>query len=303
MAPSQLSYYRTAIRDIVIVTTFFAANLALRHYSKYHTFSIRHIANNTSTSPTTGEHGCFRKFTSLPFEIRMIIYEHAMRQGGHFSQPTYVDPSTNHASYISSTRSNCLPNVCFTNKVENRVATSVFIQHATFHMSKWADAATMASWLSNIQEHGNAFRSVRNIELSYIPSSWPMGFSKHFELLRQCPGLRQLTLAIPIEGLDFVVFNDAYVPILRRPLTYIELLDKFELDAMFECAPLRRVTFKISSRYISQSQLESPLPVYRELTKLVRLAETAFSNRHRETLKFLIGFSNEQDLVFSVREL
>jgi hypothetical protein len=231
-----------------------------------------------------------------------MIYEHAMRQGGHFSEPTYVDRSTRHASRISSRRSNCFPSVCFTSKVENLVATSVFIQNATSHLSKWADAAIMASWLEKIQKCARAVRSVRRIELSYIPSSWPIGFSRHFELLRRCPGLQELTITIPLKGLDFVVYNDAHVPISRRPLTCMELLTKFELGGILECAQLHCVTFKISSKYTSQSA--SRLPVYSEMANLVQLAKTAFFNRHRSALKFMIGFSNEQGTTLcDMREL
>jgi hypothetical protein len=301
MSSSQLSNLRTAFRDIAIVTTFFAANIALRHYSKKQTFSSRHVSNNSSISSNV-EPPRFKKFTSLPVEIREMIYEHAMRQGGHFAKPTYVDRSTGHASHISSRRSNCLPNVCFTSKVENLVATSVFIRNATFHLSQWADAAIMASWLKKRQKNGRAVRSVRRIELSYIPSSWPIGFSPHFELLRRCPGLRELTITIPLRTLDFIQCNDAHVPISRRLLTCMELLKKFELGGILECAQLHCVTFKISSKYTSQ--FASRLPVYSELKKLVQSDKITFFNRHRRAPKFMIGLSNEQGTTLGdVREL
>jgi hypothetical protein len=219
MTTSQLSNFRTAFTDIAIVTTFFAANITPRYYSKKQTLSSRHVANNSSTSSNVGPPR-FKKFTSLPVEIREMIYEHAMRQCGHFSEPTYVDRSTRHASRISPRRSNCLPSVCFTSKVENLVATSVFIRNATFHLFKWADATIVASWLKKSQNRGHAVRSTRRIELSYIPSSWPIGFSRHFELLRRCPGLQELTITIPLKGLDSVVYNDGHVPISRRPLAW-----------------------------------------------------------------------------------
>jgi hypothetical protein len=219
MTTSQLSNFRTAFRDIAIVAIFFAANIALRHYSKKQTLSSRHVANNSSTSSNV-EPPRFKKFTSLPAEIREMIYEHAIRQSGHFSEPTHVDRSTRHASRISPRRSNCLPSVCFTSKVENLVATSVSIRNATFHLFKWADSAIVASWLKERQNRGRAVRSARRIELSYIPSSWPIGFSKHFELLRQCPGLQELTITIPLKELDFVIYNDGHVPISRRPLAW-----------------------------------------------------------------------------------
>jgi hypothetical protein len=82
----------------------------------------------------------------------------------------------------------------------------------------------------------------------------------------------------------------------------MELLTKFKLGGILECAQLHCVTFKVSSKYTSQSA--SRLPVYSELANLVQLAKTAFFNRHRSALKIMIEFSNEQGTTLcDMREL
>jgi hypothetical protein len=333
MAASQLSSSLTACRNIVIASIFFAVTRALQEHSKGQTFSSKCFARKAQVSLThvkatqpkksrslpdeireniyaplleyykgqifsskyVPEKAPKSLFRSLPVEIRERIYEHAMRQGGHFSHLTHVDGLKWDTSHITQRRSGCLPNVCFTSKVERLIATSVFIRNTTFHLSTWADATILALWLEKEQEHGHRFRSVRSMELSYIPSGWPIGFNEHFDLLQRCSGLRELIVRIPLNSSNFVVYNDAHVPISTRSLTYIELLAKFQVGGMLESAQLRCIKFKISSNYTSRDAA-SRLPLY-ELTKLARLIETAFFNRHRRALKCEYAFSSEQGTV------
>jgi hypothetical protein len=291
MATTRMVSCRTTFKDIAIATICLAANIAIGQYNnKKPTPSID--APNVVTKPFINVKPQLKKFTSLPIEIRKIIYEHAMCFGGHFSHPTNVSRLTR--SHITRDHSKCLPAVCFTNKVERIVATSVFLRYVTFRLFQGTDAATMTSWLERL-DSGYGFTSVRNVELCYVLSNWPSGFKNHFELLRRCPGVRELTVIIPLETLNFNVFDDHHLPISARPLTYIELQTKFQIAGILECAHLRNVTFKIESDY--NFDFASRLPLYSELTKLIQLIKIGFANRHQKALNFAIMLSSEPGTV------
>jgi hypothetical protein len=292
MAVTQLFEFRTAIRDIAIVTIFFAANLAISHHVRGKTISGIGVTNRASQSVIKIMTRKFKLFTFLPVEIRELVYEHAMCIGGHLSHSPYEGRLT--SSSMIRGHSKYLPAMCFTSKVERQVAIAVFIHNTTFHIAQEEDAAIMTSWLRKL-DRSYGFRSVRKVQLNHVPSQWLTGFNAHFELLRQCPGLRELTIMIPLEPLSLYVYNDAHVLVLEHPLTSNELLDKFQIAGLLDCANLQSVTFKIGSEYTFE--FASRLPMYGKLKELIQTMKIDFANRHRRALRFAIALSSEQGRV------
>jgi hypothetical protein len=292
MAVTKLSNFRTAIRDIAIVTIFFAANLTISYYVRGKTTPGMCVTNRVSQSVVKIKPRKFKLFTSLPVEIRKLVYKHAMCLGGHCSYPPYLGQHTR--SSITQGHNNCLPAVCFTSKVEHQVATTVLIHNTRFHIAQEEDAATMTSWLRRLDK-SYGFRSIRKVQLSHVPSHWPTGFNAHFELLRQCPGLRELTIMILLESLSLYVYNDAHVLVLEHLLTSNELLDKFQIAGLLDCANLQSVTFKIGSEYTFEFAFH--LPLYGKLKELIQSMKIEFANRHRRALHFAIALSSEQGRV------
>jgi hypothetical protein len=92
MAVTQLSGFRTAIRDIAIVTIFFAANIAISHYVRCKTIPGIGVTSRVSQPNIMAKARKFKLFTSLPVEIRELIYEHAICPSSHLSHPTHVRP-------------------------------------------------------------------------------------------------------------------------------------------------------------------------------------------------------------------
>ncbi|KAF1915931.1 hypothetical protein BDU57DRAFT_573385 [Ampelomyces quisqualis] len=218
----------------------------------------------------------FKRFTSLPVELRELIYEYAMCRGGHFTVPAHA------ASRTARTRrvfNNHLPAVCFTSRTERLVATSVFIRKSSFRFSCAVDAIVMTSWLERMND-GHYFNSVRCMEINYMPSDRMSGFAIDFDFLQRCPGLRELTISIPLEELNLITYNNARLAISKRPMTQIELLTKFQLARILECANLCKVTFTISSKYTFgfASSLSS---FYHNLGVLMSLMKMWFMGRHR----------------------
>jgi hypothetical protein len=160
MAVTQLSGFRTAIRDIAIVTIFFAANIAISHYVRCKTIPGIGVTSRVSQPNIMAKARKFKLFTSLPVEIRELIYEHAICLSSHLSHPTHVGQLTR--SSITRRHSNCLPAVCFTSKVERQVAATVLIHNTRFHIAQEEDAATMALWLRRLDK-SYGFRSVRKV--------------------------------------------------------------------------------------------------------------------------------------------
>jgi hypothetical protein len=100
---------------------------------------------------------------------------------------------------------------------------------------------------------------------------------------------------IPLEPLSLYVYNDAHGPILERPLTSNELLDKFQIAGLLDCANLQSVTLKVGSEHTFE--FASHLPLYGKLKELIQLMKIEFANRHRRALQFAIALSSEQGRV------
>jgi hypothetical protein len=238
------------------------------------------------------EHRKFTRFTSLPVELRELIYEYSMRRDDHFAIPAQA------ASRAFRTRrmiGNHLPAVCFTNKTERLVATSVFIRNSSFSLECAVDAIAMTSWLERMN-NGLFFGSVRRMEINYTPSDRMSGFAIDFDFLRRCTCLRELTISIPLEELNLVTYNNAGVPISSRPRTQNELLTKFQLARILECADLRVVTLTISSKYtvFPAASLSS---LYNNLSVLMALVKRWFMGRHRRVLQVTFNLTDEEGKV------
>jgi hypothetical protein len=241
-------------------------------------------------------------FVRLPVEIREMIYEYAMRNDGVFDLPIHVTPRDKSAHLLGLNRR--VPAVCFTSKTEQTIATGVLIRHSTFRLSHEPHAGFLSYWLKHIDD-GSGFRSVRRVEIGYDPVLHSRNFARDFELLRRCPGLRDLDFVIPLEELNFVTYNAARRPMSKRPLAATELIAKFQFSGVLKCSSLRNITCSISSKY--GFEFASRLPLYLEITKVIESVIRSFKNRYGRAFEAAIDLSNDDgkvlDRLWEVRPL
>lgn len=251
-----------------------------------------------TTNPVRPAHArgphTFENFVRLPVEIREIIYEYAMRSDGVFDFPTHAVPCGK--LRVHQGLNEGVPAVCFTSSVENSVAMGVFIRSSTFRLFLEPDAGLMSAWLSLINDD-LGFRSIRRVEICYDVANHFSSFTRSFELLQRCPGLRDLAIVIPLEELNSITYNAARRPMSKRPLTATELLTKFQIGGILECSSLRNVKCSISSKYTFH--FASRLPLYIELTKVLEWVMRAFENRYGRTIESAIDISNNDGKVLS----
>lgn len=233
----------------------------------------------------------FHQFESLPVEIREMIYEHAIINDHRLVLPSCAAPRAiiRHQKGLRDG----IAAICFTSSVERSIAMGVFIRQTTFRLYREHDAFLMTSWIRQIH-NGNAFRSIRRMEIYYDPYHRFSSFAKDFEFLKLCPGLRHLTIIIPLEELNFVTYaDDGRTPIMQRPLTTHELMDRHQFAGILECVNLRQLKFVIPSKY--RFEFASTLPLYSEIAEVTGLIVKAYAIMHRRTLDVTIGLSRERN--------
>jgi hypothetical protein len=232
------------------------------------------------------------KFTHFPVEIREIIYGYSMKRGGHFVAPILLAPYSGLDNHPILER--CMPAVCFTSKTESAIARSVFIRKSLFFLLRDSDATFMSTWLQHVNGL-DGLRSIRRMEIGYMPATRTSGFIKDFNLLRRCPGLRDLTISIPLEELNLNTYNSSGMPTSKHLLTSTKLLSKFQLAGLLKCSNLQTVTFSIWTKY--KFALASWLPLYFELAKLMCWMKSVFENRHHRKLPMGLVLSDEKGKV------
>ena len=177
----------------------------------------------------------------LPVEIREMIYEFAMRQGGHLKRPLCATTATTSA-YRSFKKP--FPAVCFLSRVESSVAISVFIRSSDFYLFREGDAAILFQWLRKLR----ALHLVRQLHISYIPQHRHQGFAKDLKSLRQCDNLKEVRISIPLDALSLSINiwgrdGASFKQTLKRIrlLTLAELESRFQLNTVLKCKGLRKI--------------------------------------------------------------
>jgi hypothetical protein len=233
MASMTTINFKIALRDIAIASFCLALNVALGACTDSQ--RIGGVLPRTRAPATPRQ---FRRFTSLPVEIREMIYEHGIRSGGHFAAPTSVVSRAARTSYVLH---NQIPAACFTNTVERLVAASVFIRNFSFFLTRESDAARMAAWLEQFGDRPD-FCSVNSMQLNYVPSNRHQSLFYRIQLAQRCPGLRILTISIPLNEIS--VFSHV-------------TKTRLQFDSLLRCGQLRKVNSVISDRngfqYVAQS--------------------------------------------------
>lgn len=257
---------KTALRDLAIASFYLALNVALGACAGRQRIG--------GVLPRTRAHAIrrqFRRFTSFPVEVREMIYEHAMRSGGHFDTPTSVTCRAAHTSYVLH---NQTPPACFTNTVERLVAASVFIRNFPFFLTGESDAARMTAWLEQFG-HRHGFCSVNDMQLNYVPSNRHQSLFHRIQLARNCPGLRILTISVPLNEIS--VFSQVSKT-------------RLQLRSLLECGQLRKVGFIISDRNGFQHVAQS----FRAATfkSIVQDIATDLEGRHGRALEVKVDVSD-----------
>lgn len=194
-------------------------------------------------------------------------------EAGHFDRAISAATCAAQTSYVLH---NEIPAACFTNSVERLVAASVFVRNFSFNFTRESDAARMTAWLEQFgNRHGLC--SVTNMRLTYVPSNRYHGLFQRIQLVRHCPGLRDLTVSIPLTELSDVALVIQY---------------QFHLRRLLDCGQLRKVTFVISSRHAFQYVSTRPQTV--AMKSLARKITIRFHVKYRRELVVKVDVSDNK---------
>ncbi|KAH7091597.1 hypothetical protein FB567DRAFT_546310 [Paraphoma chrysanthemicola] len=241
----------------------------------------------------------FHKFTLLPVEIREIIYEHAMRQGSTFTLP--IVPTSSARPEKHSVLTQCVPALCYTSRNERAIGISVFVRNASFQLYREGDAGVLACWLE-LMSSGHDFRSIRKMEICHSPQTRLKGLRNDIDLLKRCPGLREITIMLPLEELYSVkqaVVDGRMGIVVMRALTGSGVLAKFELGALLDCESLRKINFRLSgnSRFVLWWYTRA-LHRYNDLQLLLAWMAKGFEIRYGRPVEMSMAAMSEKGQVF-----
>jgi hypothetical protein len=196
----------------------------------------------------------FTGFLKLPVEIKEKIYEHALRDGGHFKEPLQAKPHFPFKPH--HLRTPYLPNVCCINKSKRSIATLVLVRNNVLRLSNTADITVILEWINEIGvPETKFFKAVKKVELCYWSSLGCGKFTKSLSFAAKCPVLTDLTLTIPaVELLENAALimelrADRYTNLVMPPprvLTIEDVAFHFELFGITDCIALQRLTLHIS---------------------------------------------------------
>ncbi|KAH7081206.1 hypothetical protein BKA63DRAFT_549948 [Paraphoma chrysanthemicola] len=230
----------------------------------------------------------FRKFALLPVEIREIIYEHAMRQGGTFALP--IVPASSAKPEKHSILTQCLPALCYTSRNERAIGISVFVRNAAFQLYREGDAEILACWLE-LMSNGYDFRSIRQMDIFHSPQTRLTGLRYDVDLVKRCPGLRKVTITLPLERLCISRPSRSRPGVKYvRACTYSEILSRFQFAGILECSSLRKLTVLVSSNLSLEEMMRAtPVQVYDNVLLLLSLMERGFEKRHGRRIVMIMA--------------
>lgn len=86
-------------------------------------------------------------FSSLPFEVKAMMYEYAFHEQGVFEKKIYVDRTR---GGISSTLTSCRQGFTFTHREACEASMPIFFRHAVFYMYRGSDVYDLRGLLRNV---------------------------------------------------------------------------------------------------------------------------------------------------------
>jgi hypothetical protein len=150
------------------------------------------VTNNANVeSPVTAEARRPAQFTDLPVELKEKIYEYTLPVGFMFEVCTHCLPL--HSVYKSLLPVyRHLPAVCFINKLERVIASSVFFRNVELFIDYYKQLPVLERWLTPGQS--NLFGAVRKMEVSCAREDcYPM-----FDFACKCGKLKELRIGISL---------------------------------------------------------------------------------------------------------
>jgi hypothetical protein len=135
--------------------------------------------------------------------------------------------------------------MCATNKLERSIATLVVVRNTMLRLVYATDFEIMLKWLSSIKFSEQKFMtSVKKIQLCYKRAT--DFIETHMSFVIKCSTLANLIVSIPNRELWITILREApLVQELPKCLTCDQVVKKFGLDLIAECAALTRLTFHI----------------------------------------------------------
>jgi hypothetical protein len=134
----------------------------------------------------------FHPFPRLPLELREQIYLQATlaHNRSSFTTRIYADAARNQHGILHLKI--CLPPVCFTARVEGRIAAAVLVRYATFYLYRNDDVDVMREWLGKWRLGG-----VCHLEVFPSVNYREKRVGRDVEFMVGCEGLQNLRTYFP----------------------------------------------------------------------------------------------------------
>jgi hypothetical protein len=148
--------------------------------------TFRAVPRKPKSPPT------FDPFPRLPLELREQIYLQATlaHNRSSFTTRIYADAARNQHGILHLKI--CLPPVCFTARVEGRIAAAVLVRYATFYLYRNDDVDVMREWLGKWRLGG-----VCHLEVFPSVNYREKRVGRDVEFMVGCEGLQNLRTYFP----------------------------------------------------------------------------------------------------------
>jgi hypothetical protein len=220
-------------------------------------FDLAAIAGVLTPTPT------FPKFLGLPQELRLIIWDLAIR-GQPYLAPDgklkhYLDDTVEIREHVKTRdnpeRPRFLPPICSVSRGTMEEGVAVLIEGSKFMVASIHDNTFLRAFLNAAP---GRLQLCRNLSFDYF-SRFPSGYEKNadLELAAACSGLRTIKLTFHYEPITLLVAEGAYEDSLtRQPCSAESLFTKFRLNRLLACDMLKTIILEHTS-YHSAAGVEA----------------------------------------------
>jgi hypothetical protein len=192
-----------------------------------------------------------------------------------------------------------LPPVRFINKLETTIAVNVFLCNTTIFLLCAKDGSNMVSRLFKLacwtggEQFTEYLAAIRKVELNHIDrTAFPeYVYAQDRAFLAQCTELRVLVITMPVDHLSCEKERSWQEPNSSRyrPLEPAEVISKYKLASLMHQASLRKMVFRLRTRY----GLQAALLTYRSLMKKVaHKLDQSFREGHGRSLDVQVVLEN-----------
>ncbi|KAI4945111.1 hypothetical protein J4E91_008088 [Alternaria rosae] len=176
-------------------------------------------------------------FVALPFEVKELIYKHAIFAGRHFDSAIFG------GSNLFRTDRLCkhLPAICFTNKLERIIACRLYLRYKTVNAAGDSDPPALQAFLSQYGQANEGLRWLKNVCFGHFRRRGN-GFRNAIDLVKVCTALKAVVFHIRSEDLYQWYGNRSEK---NRHSTGSEILERLNLHGLIDCDHMTKVRFGV----------------------------------------------------------